>query len=177
MPACKDRFVSRTHAMLKCVSLARPMPCLNAISLQSPAHIPTHSLESNASDLRRPSKHHRTHFAWPIPAILSTLSASPIATTPPATIDAMTLSEVIILTNPIPILGPILPSWTHSLTHRSDPSITHSLATRSQGWVTLCTTTGSVSIGGAGRQGISYLATGRWRWWATPHSRDCRQNP
>jgi hypothetical protein len=47
-----------------------------------------------------------------------------IATTPPATIDAMCLSELIILTNPIPIPGPIR-SPHYIIQRRSDPNPGH----------------------------------------------------
>ncbi len=55
-------------------------------------------------------------------APLSPLVPDPVIEIPvPATIDAVTLCEVIILIITAPIHGPILPGWTHSLTHRVDP--------------------------------------------------------
>jgi len=53
----------------------------------------------------------------------SPLIPVPVNATPnPAIIDAVCLSELIILSNSTPIHGPILPGWTHSLTHSPIPS-------------------------------------------------------
>jgi hypothetical protein len=75
-----------------------------------------------------PAKQPRQHWSATLPATL------PIATAFPVTIDAVTLCEVINLTNPVPIHGPILPAGlTHSLTHRSRHTITTHHASR-EGW-------------------------------------------
>jgi hypothetical protein len=62
------------------------------------------------------------------------LSPLPVnATTPPATIDAVCLSELIILIITATESRPVPPGWTHSLTHSPIPS--HSLTSHTLAWM------------------------------------------
>lgn len=85
-----------------------------------------HPLESAIPFTHSPDS--RTLSPIPIPAILATLSASLNATPIPAIVDAITLSELIILTITPPIHGESLPAFNHHLAshcRRSDPKPGH----------------------------------------------------
>jgi hypothetical protein len=104
-----------------------------------------------------------------------------IATPNPATIDAVTLCEVINLTNPIPIHGESLPAFRPDSCHTSSPirSNAGTLYTTPRArtrTLLYLPATGSVSIG-AGGQGISLWAGARRRWRVGVCSQDCRLKP